>query len=79
MDPFRTHVDIPVSPDRIGYQTRGLFMGSCFAEDIGRKMESLKFPVLLNPFGTLFNPASIADNLEILLSGKTFPLSRLLA
>jgi hypothetical protein len=49
-----------------------MFMGSCFADNIGKIMTDYKFPVLLNPFGTLFNPASLADNIDSLISGKEF-------
>jgi hypothetical protein len=72
MDPFRTIVEFPASAEKISYQSRCLFMGSCFTGEIGGRMFSLKFPVLVNPFGTLFNPASICDNLEILIEGRTF-------
>ncbi|MBN1145233.1 MAG: GSCFA domain-containing protein [Bacteroidales bacterium] len=72
MESFRTPVTIHESADKINYQTKCLFMGSCFADSIGKIMAGYQFPVLLNPFGTLFNPASIADNLTLLISGKTF-------
>jgi len=72
MEKFRTVIDIPVSPEKITYHTRCLFMGSCFANDIGEKMQTLKFPVLINPFGTLFNPISISNNILTLISGRTF-------
>lgn len=35
-------------------------LGSCFADNIGEKMQRGGFDVMVNPFGTLFNPASIA-------------------
>jgi hypothetical protein len=69
MELFRTPVVIPEPPFHIGYSTPCLFIGSCFSDEIGRRMEKDKFPVLLNPFGTLFNPASICDNLHMLLDG----------
>jgi hypothetical protein len=72
MDKFRTIVEFPGSVEKIGYNTRCLFMGSCFTEEIGGRMLSHKFPVMINPFGTLFNPASICDNLEMLIEGKVF-------
>ncbi|HJZ39681.1 MAG TPA: GSCFA domain-containing protein [Bacteroidales bacterium] len=71
-DRFRTRVEIEPSVDKIGYDTRCLFMGSCFTENIGERMAALKFPVLLNPFGTLFNPVSVSDNLDLLIRGKHF-------
>lgn len=53
-------------------------MGSCFADNIGKIMANYKFPILLNPFGTLFNPASIAQNIDLLITGKTFTRDDLL-
>ncbi len=72
MDRFRTVVDIPVAPDKISYLTGCLFMGSCFTEEIGGRMQRLKFPVLVNPFGTLFNPASICNNLATLVREELY-------
>jgi hypothetical protein len=72
MDKFRTLVDIPESPDKISYYTKCLFMGSCFTDNVGEYMTAYKFPVVINPFGTLFNPASILENLNILMRGDKF-------
>jgi hypothetical protein len=72
MDKFRTIVELPASGEKMGYNSRCLFMGSCFTEEIGARMLQHKFPVMINPFGTLFNPASISDNLEMLIEGKVF-------
>lgn len=43
-----------------------LFIGSCFAESIGRKLEERYFDVMVNPFGILFNPLSVADCLGLI-------------
>ena len=72
MEKFRTLVEIPESQEKVSYQTPCLFIGSCFANDIGQRMQVYKFPVLINPFGTLFNPASISNDLMSLISGKSF-------
>jgi hypothetical protein len=69
---IQTKVVIPDPPSRIGYHTRGMFMGSCFSDYIGTIMAGYKFPLLLNPFGTLFNPASIAANLENLINLRVY-------
>lgn len=70
MDKFRTPVTIPVSDFKIGYETPGMLMGSCFSDYVGKIMQQHKWPVLLNPFGTLFNPLSVADALNKLIAGK---------
>ena len=72
MDKFHTKVLIPESAEKIDYTTPCLFMGSCFSDEIGRIMAGHKFPVLLNPFGTLFNPVSIAEDIGFLINQKIF-------
>jgi len=37
--------------------------GSCFAENIGKKLTELKFSALVNPFGINYNPISIHKSL----------------
>ena len=54
-----TKVEIPVSEEKIGYKDKVLLLGSCFADNIGAKFESHYFQAIVNPFGTLYNPASI--------------------
>lgn len=43
-----------------GLNDRILLLGSCFADEIGSKLRAAGFDVCVNPFGTLYNPASIA-------------------
>ena len=47
-------------------------LGSCFSDEIGRRLSETGFNVLCNPFGTLYNPASIAKSVELLAGGKHF-------
>ena len=47
-------------PFKISYRDKILFIGSCFSEEIGNKMIDLKFDVLQNPNGILYDPESIA-------------------
>lgn len=49
-----------------------MFIGSCFSDNIGQKLAGLKFKVDVNPFGVLYNPVSIANSLEHLLSKRIF-------
>ncbi|MCQ2135644.1 MAG: GSCFA domain-containing protein [Bacteroidales bacterium] len=57
---------------RIGPNDRVLMLGSCFAAEIGARLSSGGYDVLLNPFGTIFNPFSVASSIERLRSGRTF-------
>ena len=69
---FFTTVDIPESDIRIRHQEGVVLLGSCFADHIGLCLEQAKFSVLRNPFGTLYNPYSIAWHIERCLNGPEF-------
>ena len=56
----------------INYQTPMLGIGSCFTENIGEKLAARRLPVLQNPFGIVYNPLSIAAQLDVLMSEKLF-------
>lgn len=56
-----TLVQIPSSPFKLTHQQHLLLMGSCFAEEVGRLLQNDCFRALVNPFGTLYNPLSIAQ------------------
>jgi hypothetical protein len=49
-----------------------LFLGSCFSAHIGTFLTNNRFFVLSNPFGTLFNPVSIANALKMTMNEKLF-------
>ena len=72
MPNFHTIVPLPEYPFRLAYQDQLLSLGSCFAEHIGRRLEERHFYSLLNPYGILYNPASIAQGLERLLQEAPF-------
>jgi hypothetical protein len=69
---FQTEVDIPEFPWETGYQKSNIFLGSCFTENVGKRMTELKYAVDVNPFGILYNPVSVAHALEFLLQKKKF-------
>ena len=69
---FRTEIQPFDKNIFINHRQKLLFLGSCFAENIGEKLIVNKFNVLLNPFGILFNPASIAQSINFLISKKEF-------
>ena len=65
---FRTIVDIPDPGFSIGPCEEMLFVGSCFADSIGARFREEGFPVTVNPFGTMYNPASILHTIEKLFT-----------
>ena len=69
---LQTEVKFAPIEQRIVYGDRLLFLGSCFADEIGNICKGLGFDALVNPFGVLFNPASICQSVERLESGKVY-------
>ena len=61
---FRTVVDIPKPDFEIGPCEEMLFVGSCFATEIGRRFQEEKFRAVVNPFGVMYNPVSILHTIE---------------
>lgn len=56
---FTTKITIPKSNAPIDYNSKIMLLGSCFAENMGEKLENFKFQNTVNPFGIIFNPVSI--------------------
>ena len=61
---FRTIIDIEKAPFQIEPLEEMLFVGSCFAESIGRRFVEDRFQAVVNPFGVMYNPASILHTVE---------------
>ncbi|MBR6856363.1 MAG: GSCFA domain-containing protein [Bacteroidaceae bacterium] len=61
-----TPVEIKPLEGRLTYRDSILFVGSCFADEIGRRCTERYFDTRVNPFGVLFNPCSISDCLGLL-------------
>jgi len=61
---FRTIVDIPKPDFEIGPCEEMFFVGSCFATEIGRRFQEEKFRATVNPYGVMYNPASICHTVE---------------
>jgi len=65
---FRTIVRPAKPPFNLTHQDRIMTIGSCFSENIGHYFERYKFQVNINPFGQQYNPYSIPNALNRLLS-----------
>lgn len=61
---FRTIVDVPKPDFEIGVGEEILFVGSCFADSIGKRFQEEMFHATVNPFGVMYNPASILHTIE---------------
>lgn len=69
---FRTKTDFSVWDYRLRHSDKILVLGSCFAEHIGERLERMKFSTIVNPYGVLYNPLSIAEGLTRLLECRPF-------
>lgn len=67
---FRTIVDIEKPDFEIGPCEEMLFVGSCFATEIGKRFQEEKFRTMVNPFGVMYNPASILHTIEKLFTDQ---------
>ena len=65
---FRTKVETGRAGFRIGACEEVLLVGSCFASEIGQRFRDNGFPATVNPYGTMYNPASILHTLERMLN-----------
>lgn len=61
---FRTKVSVGRAPFSIRPCCRMLFVGSCFADSMGRRFVDDRFRAVVNPFGVMYNPASVLHTVE---------------
>lgn len=69
---FFSKIDIPKPGLGIDYTKKLAFFGSCFADNISAQFSSRKFQVFSNPFGTVYNPVSLATQVKAVAEGKVF-------
>ena len=71
---LKLQTPVEVEPSRIGlsYEDRVMVLGSCFADNIGKKLMDYGFKATVNPFGTLYNPVSITNAISRMASGVPF-------
>ena len=69
---FRTQVKIPPYPFSIPPCAKMLFVGSCFAQSMGERFLAEKFRATVNPYGVMYNPASILHTVSRCESSADF-------
>ena len=69
---FTTPISITPLDQTIVYGDGLLFLGSCFADEVGRLCRDLGFNAQVNPFGALYNPFSVLLSILRLQSGQPF-------
>ena len=69
---FRTEIEAAPLAEGLEYGAKIFALGSCFAENISERLKRAKFSIASNPFGILFNPASIAAAIDRLVDARSF-------
>lgn len=69
---FRTSVPLSKSDSPISYASNILTLGSCFAENMGQKLDYYKFQNVVNPFGIIFNPVSLEKLIKRIITKQYF-------
>ena len=49
-----------------------MLLGSCFAENMGKKFDYFKFQAITNPFGIIFNAVSLEKLIRRAVENRTF-------
>jgi len=74
---FRTEISPLPHTGLINHRSPVMLLGSCFSDNIGRRLKRELFPALVNPFGTLYNPCSIESTIRRIIDGTPFEESEL--
>ncbi|SHJ94083.1 GSCFA domain-containing protein [Pseudozobellia thermophila] len=69
---LQTQIPLQKAEKQIDYESRLVFLGSCFSENIGEKFTYFKFRSLRNPFGILFHPLAIENLVSRALRKKRY-------
>jgi hypothetical protein len=74
---FRTKIPVAKPAFLLSFADRVMVLGSCFAENIGSRLEESGFNSITNPFGVLYNPASISLSIRRMIRNEKFSISEL--
>ncbi len=69
---FQANINIKPLQPSLSYHDKLLLIGSCFTEHIGNYLMDVKFNVLQNPNGILFDPISVCNNLTSYIQNKQY-------
>ncbi len=68
----RTEVNFSTSFSNLEINEKSLFIGSCFADNIGQKFNSLHLDATINPFGVVFHPIPLFKLINRALNNNLF-------
>ena len=67
---LQTLVVRPEASFQLDYDSRAMFLGSCFSENMASKLTDFKFETTANPFGTIYQPEALFKLLSYALGLK---------
>lgn len=70
---FRTALHPLQKAGHVSHSTPVFMLGSCFTDSVGERLESDMFDIMRNPFGTVYNPASMDSQMQFIV-GKRNPV-----
>lgn len=70
-----TPIEISRKLINITHEDGMVLMGSCFADNIGGKLQEAHFRCCVNPFGTLYNPMSVGKALKDIIAGRNYSVT----
>ena len=74
---FRTELQIQKSDINISYSDSLILLGSCFSENIGNKLNQIKYPTTVNPLGIVYHPLPLHNSILEAIQGKKIDKSDL--
>ena len=75
---LQTVVKLEKPSFQVDYKTKMMLIGSCFVENIGKKLAYYQFQTEINPCGVVYNPISVKETLNLLLENRPLDISDLL-
>jgi len=70
---LQTHISLSKNiKNLIDYNSKVILLGSCFSDNIGKKLRYHKFQSVLNPFGILFHPKAIESVIKNVITKKEY-------
>ncbi len=69
---LQTQVTVPTPERSFGHKNTFVSLGSCFAAEIGNRLENALFDCLTNPLGNLFNPLALSEVLTRAIEDRPF-------
>ena len=74
---FKTELILEKSDINIAYDDKLLLLGSCFSENIGKKLLQFKYTTVINPLGIVYHPVPLHNSIIDSLEGKVISKSNL--